>query len=357
MDVTAYEGLEALEALKPEWDALLQSCAAPRPFLMHEWLVASWRHYGEGDRLLTVCFRDAGRLAGLVPLRAHGPGFRRQLSFAVSGADYPDFLVGAGAEWAVLEAFFQWLKDEYRSWDCVRLRGMWSGSPTDELVPVAAGLAGLAACGWRVDVCPYVALPATREEFHETMPGRRWQREHGARRMRKLAREHGEPVLRVTEAADVTRDTMARFLELHRKGWEERGGSAALNDERVPSFHFDLAASLAPTGVPALFWLVVGGREVACSYGFRMGRTFFGYMMAYDPEFAAYSVGRQLTLKIVERGIDEGWGEIDMLSGGERYKYDYTRRGRHTMDYAIAKSPAWLRLVLAVTALRGRSCP
>jgi CelD/BcsL family acetyltransferase involved in cellulose biosynthesis len=353
MDVTAHEGMDALEALKPEWDELLRSCGMPRPFLTHEWLTASWRHYAERDRLVTACVRDGGRLVGLVPLRVKRSKGASQLWFAVVQADCPDFLIGAGAEWSVLEAFFGWLQQEYTDWDLMRLRGICCRSATDHLLPILAREAGLVSCAWRADATPYVVLPSTREEYYAQMPAR--GRLSGfLRKRRRLVEDHGEFAVRVTAGADLTRDAMARCLELHRRSWEGRGGSQVVTDPRVAQFHTDIATALAPKGMSQVLWVTVGGREVASYYGFSVGSAWLAYMLGHDPDFAQYSPGAQMTLTLIEYGIDQGWQEVDLMRGAERYKFDYTHRCAYTMEHAIAKSRSALRLFTTVAAFRGR---
>jgi CelD/BcsL family acetyltransferase involved in cellulose biosynthesis len=353
MDVTAHEGLEALESLKPEWDALLQSCARPNPFVTHEWIAASWKHHGDGDRPVTVCVRDGGRLVGLAALRAKRARGARQLLFAAAHADAPDLLMADGLEWAVLEAFCGWLAKDCPDWDLVRLRGVSSRSQTDQLLPVVAREAGLAACAWRVETAPYVLLPSTREEYYAQMPSGSRRREL-LRRRRRLEEQHGEVAIRLDAGADVTPEAMARLLTLHRHSWEGRGGSDVLTDHRVEQFHTETAVALAPKGVSQVGWLVAGGREVAGWYGFLVGQTYLAYILGHDPDFARFSPGAQVSLALIEHGIDDGWREIDLMRGAEPYKFDFTRRCAYTMDHALARTRTKLRLFATVAAYRGR---
>jgi len=353
MDVTAQEGLEAIEALKPEWDVLIESRNVPRPFQTHEWLAASWRHYGERDRLLTVCVRDGGRLVGLVPLRAKRASGSRQLFFAVAHADCPDILVEPGSEWLVLEALFEWLTKDYTDWDLLRLRSICTRSQTDHLLPVLAREAGLAACAWRASTTPYIPLPPTRDEYYAQMPSRNRRREL-LRRRKRLADECGEVGIRISAGADLTSAAMARLLALHRRSWEGRGGSQVITDRSIEEFHTQIAVGLALKGLSQIVWLMAGEREVAGYYGFVGGQTCMAYMLGHDPDFARFSPGAQMGLTLVEHGIDQGWREIDLMRGAERYKFDFTHHCAYTMDHAIAKSQARLRFFTTVAAFRGR---
>jgi CelD/BcsL family acetyltransferase involved in cellulose biosynthesis len=256
----------------------------------------------------------------------------------------------------VLEAILQWLKHDFTDWDLLRLRSVCILSPTGRLLPTVARYAGFPSVGWLCATCAYIELPATFDEFLDRMPGRLRRKKHAQAR-RKLVREHGEPEVRLLEGEEVTAEVVDRFFALHGRAWASRGGSVMLRDRRVLAFHRDLVAAPAPVGVPTLLLMAVGGRDAAGYYGFRLGRTFFAYMSAYDPDLSVYSVGGQATLALVERGIELGWERIDLMKGAERYKLDYTHHCGQTVDHCVTRSRATMRLFCTAAALRGRLCP
>src|SRR5689334_19579260 len=55
-------------ALAAGWDELVEASPRPSPFLLHGWLAAWWKHYGEGCRLAVVTARRGERLVGVLPL-------------------------------------------------------------------------------------------------------------------------------------------------------------------------------------------------------------------------------------------------------------------------------------------------
>ena len=54
--------------LADEWDALVRAMPRPSPFLLHAWLDAWRRHYGEGTELTVHVARRDGRLVAALPL-------------------------------------------------------------------------------------------------------------------------------------------------------------------------------------------------------------------------------------------------------------------------------------------------
>jgi CelD/BcsL family acetyltransferase involved in cellulose biosynthesis len=357
VDVEVLGDGERLAALRPEWNALVAGSSRPRPLLTHEWFTTAVRHFGRGE-FAVVCFRDGGRLVGLAPLRSDltrvaGLPPLRRLQFAVDVADCRDVIAESGAEWPVVESLYEWLASASLRWDLLRLRGLCSHSPTHDYLPLLATHAGLAATAWRTAPCANIHLPPSMDEFLEQMPNRR--RCHAyLQKGRKLLREHGPLSLRVARGPEISEADLDLLCNLHHGSWQSRGGSNVLVGTFC-GFIRSLTAALAPTGQTLLAFLRVGDREVAAQYGFLIGQRFFLYVVGFDSEFASYSVGSQALLTLVEHGITHGWTEIDLMNGGEQYKFDFTRHCCRAADVWIARNARLLRLACAVAALRGRA--
>lgn len=348
-----------LETVAAQWNSLLAFSARPRPSLTVEWLLTARRHFGSRNGLCVLIFRDHERLVGIAPLVQKpicvaGVPVMRGMEFAVGVADCRDLLIEAGKEWAVVEAFFQWAKTEGPPWELIRLRGLCSQSPTHHLLPLLANYAGLSTTMCCTAPCANLQLPASMQEFLENMPSQRRRRAFAQAR-RKLVSDYGEPSLRAVVGTEVTSVDVQTLCRLHRSAWATRGGSAIL-DERFEGFLLDLALSLAPSGQPLLTFLRLNGEDVAGHYGFLLNGRFFVYIVGFDPRYAAYSMGAQALLALVEYGISHGWKEIDLMRGGERYKFDFTRLCCRGADVWIARSPRRLRVATALAALRGRFC-
>src|SRR3569832_1655332 len=66
IDLEAVTTVEALEALCPEWSALLERDPHATPFQSPEWLLPWWKHFGRGA-LWTLALRRKGAVVGLAP--------------------------------------------------------------------------------------------------------------------------------------------------------------------------------------------------------------------------------------------------------------------------------------------------
>src|SRR5207245_2294560 len=68
--------LDGFDAMRTEWNQLVDRLPVPSPFQTWEWNRAWWNHFGEERALLILEFRQAGRLIGIAPFFRHRLGTR-----------------------------------------------------------------------------------------------------------------------------------------------------------------------------------------------------------------------------------------------------------------------------------------
>ncbi|MEV5015992.1 GNAT family N-acetyltransferase [Streptomyces sp. NPDC053780] len=81
-----------------------------------------------------------------------------------------------------------------------------------------------------------------------------------------------------------------------------------------------LAQTRAPECTGTLSVLYAGGRPVAAHFGLRSATVLACWFPAYDPDFAKYSPGLVLHLRMAEAAAAEGIGLLDMGRGPAEYK-------------------------------------
>lgn len=300
--------LEGLEALRPEWDRLLVSCRGATPFQHPEWVIPWWRHLGQG-RLLVLALRVAGRLCGLAPLYEKDG----EIAFLGSGiSDYLGPILDASSELVASEAFFSYLA-EREDWSLCRL---------EELRPQCALLSmrtphGLRAERLAGEVCLKLNLPPTVAEFKKV---------HGISGKCSTKRKWRQLFARglKTRAVETTSDVCGALdavFTLHEKRWSAAGQKGVLQGREIRAFHEEAAKGFFNKGMLGIFTLILEGREIAALYGFKSRGTFYAYIIGYDPEFAQVSPGKLMLLSSVERCIEDGISEFDLMRGAEKYKY------------------------------------
>ncbi|WP_242394582.1 GNAT family N-acetyltransferase, partial [Anaeromyxobacter oryzisoli] len=314
-----------LEALVPEWSALVDVAPTASPFSSPEWLVPWWRRFG-GRRALWILEArgPGGRLDGLLLLASRPalPGIRRWqlLGNGLTGADGLDVLARPGAGALVRSALARALAAG--GWELLDLEDVSFGSPTAAALQQVLGPRGFAVETVRRFACPGFAVRGT---FDAHLRGVR-RRETYGRRARWLARQPGFRIDVATtpeEAGPAVED----FLRLHRLRWAAEGGSYGI-PPAAEDFHRDAARRLAARGWLRLYRLFAGGRAIAAVYGIEAAGTFHFYQSGYDPEWSARSPGLVLTGRTVEDAYARGLRYYDFLRGEEPYKLDWARDRR-----------------------------
>jgi CelD/BcsL family acetyltransferase involved in cellulose biosynthesis len=325
----------AFEALRPEWDELLEASPSNCLFLTWEWLFTWWKHLGGDRRLALLAVRLGSQLVALAPFargtsRPAGPLGRLLLPTSLQllgtgqvGSDYLDLLVRAGREHPAAEALAEHLAEEGSVMELRQLPAQ--GSLAHTLAE------SLTERGWKVaergtNVCPVIDLAGLSWEDYVASLGKS-HRQNLRRRLRKLEETFDVRFERAGSEIEVD-EAFQILLDLHRKRWRGRGGSDALSDPRVVAFHREVTRLALRRGWLRLYVLRLDGRPAAALYGFLYRDRFLYYQSGFDGEFGDYSVGLAIMGLAIREAIAEGAREYDLLHGDESYKFLWASRSR-----------------------------
>jgi CelD/BcsL family acetyltransferase involved in cellulose biosynthesis len=319
--------LDALERLRPDWEALWATVPDATPFQSPAWLIPWWRHVGEGE-LLTLALREAGRLVGLFPLYCYTQpesGARALFPLGIATTDYLDALLLPGRAGEALSAASRHLalRADSDEWEWPQLR---PGSPL---------LALPAPAGWAeetgpADPCPCLRLPDSVAGLSGRVSGKTLR---DLRTVRRRAEQAG--MLRWETEAEGIEEPFEALLRLHAARWATRGEEGVLASVRVQAAHREALPALRRAGLLRFHLLRLDGETVAVLYGLvdppgRAARRIYFYLSGFDPALERLSPGMLLVGRAVEAAIGEGFAIADFLRGRERYKYFWGAEDRPT---------------------------
>ncbi len=344
-------GPDALARLEPEWRALQARSADCTPYQTWEWNQAWWRHFGARKRARLLLFyarkdvenspiRGAGgapnggegSLVGLAPLyvsRHLGTPLRRLAWMGTGPSDYLGVLALPEFEAEVAANLLRHLENDARGWDIADLQqirphaSLLTGvEPSDS--PVNFGEAATRAVA-PMEPCPYLALPATWEEFTQRI-GKKLRSNLGYydRQLQKNFQE-----ARYTLADAETLDAgMTALFALHQQRWNARWLPGVLGNRRVQAFHREVAARFLANGWLRLHLLTIDGEIRSVLHCFAFGGRTYYYLGGFAPDLGKYSLGTLLTGRAIRQAIAEGCSEFDFLRGNEAYKYRWSPEER-----------------------------
>ncbi len=167
------------------------------------------------------------------------------------------------------------------------------------------------------DLCPYIALPSTWNDYLGLI-GKN-ARKNLARRWRRLQEQGPVTIDRVESAADLERSwRMLRHLhQMRREAVDDR---SAFLTERSVAFHERFLPMALTRGWLRFYLLLVKGRCIAVEYGLHFGSRIALLQSGFDVNWAQYGIGKVLIAHAIRTALEEGATEVVFLRGGEVYK-------------------------------------
>jgi CelD/BcsL family acetyltransferase involved in cellulose biosynthesis len=337
--------LAELEDRHAEWRGLAATSTFSTIFTDPRWLLAWWRHYGEGHEPWSFALEDdAGSLRGLALLALRRSAASRELAFA--GGRWNGFdtaISAAGAEDELAAALLTALRERRNEWDVLRIGRL----------PTACSLAGallggrasMAAMAHDVRLQPYVELPPQIDAFESRFTGKR--RTDFRRKWRRL-QEAGAQMQLVTDPAQ-TPQAVARLLELRHARAAEMGQDHRDMDARFERFLSDVVVALLPDDV-RLWTLELDGSLLTAKLDLLQGRRQHGYIAAVSSEQRSLSPGHSLERQAIHAMIEEGRSEFELGPGRDDYKYEWGASDRPVARIVVASPTARGRLLGARAA-------
>lgn len=323
-DTSVISGASDVHALRAEWTELLLDSEHPSPFLSWEWMTTWLQSHGRkgSPHILLVRRRQDQQLVALAPLYYTSSGYPfglRTISFMGTGvgADHLAFVVRRGVGDAVRLSLATHLFSA-SDWDILDFARIDERLANDLAEAISRRDQGDLACSHQLaDVCPYIPLPGTWEDFLGVIGSDR--RKSLARRWRRLG-ECGEVVIRRAQTMRDLEEAWQILLRLHQDRRQAVGDRSAFLTGRSMVFHREFAKMALERGWLRLYLLQVGNQYVAAEYCLKVGNRVADFQGGFDEKWARYGVGSLLIAHAIREAIAEGAVEFDLLRGGEQYK-------------------------------------
>lgn len=358
--------LENAEALRPQWEGLLEEYPYSTPFSTWEWLASWWRAYAGNDRLFVLAMRNgSAALTGLAPLalstqRVCGAPLRslRLMGDGSHDSDNLDLPVRPGCEGEFSRALLDWLEQHAREWDICQLRTLPAHSPMGNRL-----LEELKLRGWEAHVSrqpqTVVELPGSWEAYLKGLSSK--ERGKIGLRARRLEKKYPVRIRKVAEEAELA-PALAALFDLHTKHWGLRSLPGSFQSPARRQFYHDLAPPLLARQRLEFWLLELDGRIAAAQFALRHGDAVYSLQEGFDPEYSSDSVGYVLRSHVLQDLIARGTRNYDFLGGVADSKLRWGARVQSylSVEFARPRSAGSLLLSLkqkgagAKAWLRGR---
>jgi CelD/BcsL family acetyltransferase involved in cellulose biosynthesis len=303
---------EELEALAPEWKALLDEVHEPVAFIHPSWQRVWLEAFGDGREPLVLAVRDGDELAGVAPLLREGDELSLIGHYSI--CDYMDIVTRPGAARETIAAVLEALEEH--DWRRMELRGIRESSETLGALEDVSRERGHAFERETETVAPRVTLPESWEEHVASLSKKD---RHELRRKQRRLQSLGALELRTyTSPSEVAEHVpqLMRFMV------ESRSDKANFLTEQMGRFFHEMSRTMAEEGLVRLYELELDGQAVASVLCFDQGGQLYLYNSGYDPAYAQHAVGLVSKALCMQDAVELNKHCVDFLRGREPYKYD-----------------------------------
>ncbi len=337
---------QALAALEPHWDRLLERSETRSPFMRWDWMWNWWLAHEDLFRPAVCVAEEAGEVVGIAPfaIGREDRGSRRgmaQLGFMAGLGE------GQGERLNVLippervedlaPALLGRLRDLRGEWDAVRLNRVPAESAVLHHLLRALGEITERPGVLNATSCRYLRMEHESWEGFETARSRNWRR--NVRRLKKQLEDELAVTYHTGALSPAGGDLFEELVRLHATQFTAE--DSYFISERALRLHRRLMPEWLAQGRADMACLMSGGRVVSAVLFLREGAEAYAFQVGRDTACAEASVGRAAFDLAVEHAFKTGARSMDFLAGDYEYKRRWTSETRTLLDLEGYAPGSW----------------
>jgi CelD/BcsL family acetyltransferase involved in cellulose biosynthesis len=351
VEVREVTTLADFDAMRTDWNQLVDQLEVPSPFQSWEWNRAWWNHFGEGRSLLILEFRQAGRVIGVAPLfrrRIGTPGLGLSMllplgwegnGLANGLTEQWELLFPADCRMALLERLACWLQTH--PWSTVLIPGFAETDPLPEWMVRRIAYRGKGV------VFDHRRIPASWEALVASL--NKSMRDNVRYYPRLMQRRGHSYVFEVASTPAEISATLPLLFNLHRE--RAVASMRIAHDDYFDypnrrSFIREVAPTLAERGQVRIGTIRVGDERIAIQMWLEKGETMFLYYSGFLPSWQAHSVALLATIGAFQDAMRRGIRQIEFLAGGGHPKERWDTEQRVHSNIWLVRRPGMTRFLL-----------
>ncbi len=325
--VRAVIDVDGFEALREEWNELLEASFNPSVFLTHDWARAWWDAYGSGRELFILLGRVEGRLDAVLPLYRSRLRTPRWLALpglhSLTNDQSPRFdlmLRRVADPTSVVLALLEGLAAD-RRWICCELFDVPDRSPTSQLIRGLAPRSRLFTHSASGSESPFLEPSGSWEGYFAAVSSdfKRKLRRSGAK-LETLGPVETRLLSSPSEADRFLGDLEA----IESRTWKHREGTSLVADPAHWTFYTSFVRRASRQGWLRGYVVYLRGEPAAYDLCVQYGGTMSSIKIGYREDLRAFGLGHLLHRHILEEAYHRGVTRFDFLGKSEPHKLHWT---------------------------------
>ena len=338
MKISRITTIEAVTAIKKEWNDLLEQSIFKSPFLRNEYQTAWWQHQGGGEWQMAqlnvlVAYDDNDSLVGIAPFYITSENDGTQALRLIGGieiSDYLDVIVSSQNATQFWQLLFETINSsDFPEWDVLQIYNMSEDSPSVLLLETVAFTEKYHFHKEIYQPCPQIILPNTWEDYLNSLNSK--FKKNLTRRMR-MADNHYVPVTWEFVQPDEFKAQLKMFFELMAQDPDK-------NKFLTPQMKIQMELNIRTAYQHEMMQFAIlklDQKMIASLMYFEFDNKLWGYNSALDLNHLELSPGLVLKGKHIQWAIEKGYKIYDFMRGNESYKYDFGAKDTHVLKIEIS---------------------
>jgi len=342
--------LSKFKALKSEWNNL--AIIFGNPLYLHEWFDHCLTTYGDVSDLRVFVARRDGAVRAIAPLIIDRSESIPRLQFLthplnelMNGFLYTDDASLTTVCVGVLRSGFP-----------ISLRGLGVDSKDLQSLCKSSRTKGLVVLRPKTVAIASVRLHADWKSIEAQMSSANRSK---IRRGRNAAEREGPIKFEVVSPTEENLDHyLSKAFRLEASGWKGRAGTAILTIPKKKRFWQEFSLTAARLGLLRLFFLRIGGTNVAVTVAAEYAGRLWEYKIGYDERFARCAPGILLTQEILQYALEQRLDALEFLGQAEQWQQHWPieLRYRSTMRFYPFSIDGGLALARDAAEFLSRRC-
>ena len=344
MQIEVVDTLEGFEALRAEWEALVQSSSYASVFVSWHWQYHWWCNYCRaGAQLRILVARTDNQVVGILPLYITRKKILKFFHYKIlqfigmggdTSPDYLDAIVVADRVEQTLKSLADFIFQKLEDWQLLTLSEILGDSLFLSYLMDTARRQGLATKKAMRANISYIELPDDWEKYLKQLSANRRAQ---LRRSRKKFYSAGDGKFFVISDEKRLDWAIDKLIELHHKRWQGRAEHYAFSSPNYISFHKSVMHDFIKQNRLRLFCLELDEKVISMLYCYRWKDTMYYFQGGFDPDYQHLQPGQVIMGHAIESAIQERLKVFDMLKGDYEYKASLAKSCKQTWFFQSFK--------------------
>jgi CelD/BcsL family acetyltransferase involved in cellulose biosynthesis len=339
------------KTLKESWSSLLHQNHINDAFLTWEWLFSWWMVFKEGKQLWLITAWKKNKLVGIAPLMLEKRGKLGLNSKILCTLGTPMNDVGGliiqDQDGKILDALIAYIMEQKKKWDILELTEFLVEGPEIKALKDAFNHPGFSIVEKNREHY-YLPIETNWETYYESL-SRKFRK--NLRRAERNTEKLGTVKIKRYAGDQLAWEHFESIIDINQHAHYPR----LYHSKREQDFLKELLKHASQW--LNVYILTVDKDKIAYEYGFLYNDCFEDWRAGFDTRIdPSISVGKLLSLRVMENCFKRNCIAIDFMRGAHEYKTEWQPQSRYFMEVRIFKHQSvlaaaayvWLRKIKPV---------